>query len=143
MPRPLSKNLLKIRLINSTIFYLVVALIGVLGACATNNNAIADNGIVCQFDPSLNPPNPLGNRAFITVSEIDGNTHFVLEQFPERLGSDVAATIELKRTLIFYDLGISAARTMLREQNQLYNELVGYEDPDGYSPYDELMKCDL
>ena len=80
----------------------------------------------CEFDPDLGVPNPLGMRAYITITEEDGNTIFVFDQFPSNIGDgQVPATIAASRLLTFYDTDLDTARQLMLDNPRYYTELVG------------------
>lgn len=102
----------------------------------------ADAGLRCQFDPTLGMPNPMGMRAYITITEGNGDTTVEFEQFPSLVGrGEVPATLATKRVMTFYGLGLIATRQLLLDQPQYYSELLGYSDPEGFGPINELLTC--
>jgi hypothetical protein len=54
---------------------------------------------------------------------------------------DKPITVEIKRTMIFYDTEIEEARAALRANSNYYSELVGYPDSEGFTPVDEVLEC--
>jgi len=117
------------------------------GAVVTS--VLTEESIKCAFDPDNGKPNPLGNRAFITVSQLGDDTHFRYEQFASvvllegdtEIQSKQAVTVESQRTLIFHNTGIEMARELVRIHNEYYYELIGFIDTAGFSSYDEAMSC--
>lgn len=96
----------------------------------------------CQFDPELGVPNPLGMRSYITVTEENGNTSFLFEQFPSNLNSpDVAATVASSRVLTFYETELDEARRLMLQNPGFYTELVGYPNEEGFAPIDAVLIC--
>lgn len=96
----------------------------------------------CQFDPDLGVPNPLGMRSYLTISEEDGNTTFVFEQFPSNIGNgQVPATIASQRFLTFYETDLASARQLMLQNSEFYSELVGYPDPEGFAPVNATLTC--
>ena len=95
----------------------------------------------CAYDPNSGKPNPLGMRAFITLTEQAGNTIVVFEQFPSPVGNAQNVTIANRRELIFYGRNINQARQLLLQNKEYYSELVGYEDPEGFQPINEVLTC--
>jgi len=75
----------------------------------------------CAYDPQSGQPNPLGMRTFITVTETQGNTDFVYQQFPQTIAAQ--------------------SPRLMRENNDFYSALIGYSDPEGFSAYDKAMVC--
>lgn len=97
---------------------------------------------LCAYDPDLGP-NPLGMRAYITLSEADGNTTVTFDQFPSPVGNDAnqPVTLASTRELTFYDLDLDATRELLLSNPDYYTELVNYPDPDGFGPVNAVMSC--
>lgn len=96
----------------------------------------------CEFDPDLGVPNPLGMRAYITITEEDGNTIFVFDQFPSNIGDgQVPATIAASRLLTFYDTDLDTARQLMLDNPRYYTELVGYAAPEGFAPVSNVLTC--
>ena len=96
-------------------------------------------GITCQFDPESGKPNPLGMRAYITITEKEGNTYVVFEQFPSNVADKI--TIANKREMILSETPLDTARVILLQNPDYYSELVGYEDPEGFAPVNEVLTC--
>jgi hypothetical protein len=116
--------------------------LGLVSCVALPTEAQAEPTRTCQFDPELGLPNPLGMRAYITVSEEDGNTSFLFEQFPSNLNSpDVAATVASSRTVTFYETGLDEARQLMLENPEFYAELVGYPDEEGFALTNAVLVC--
>ncbi len=96
----------------------------------------------CHFDPDLGKPNPLGMRSYISITEEDGNTTFLFEQFPSPVGDDpVPVTIASNRMLTFYETDVDQARQLMLSNPDYYSELVGYPDPEGFGPMNEVLTC--
>ena len=93
----------------------------------------------CQYDPNIGKPNPLGMRAFITLTESDGNTAAIFEQFPSPVGDKI--TIANRREMVFYGRKVNEARQLLLRNPQYYSELVGYQDPEGFAPVNAVLAC--
>jgi hypothetical protein len=107
-----------------------------------STTAKAEPTQTCQFDPDLGQPNPLGMRAFVTITEEDGNTAFLFEQFPSNAGDgEVPVTIASNRILTFYETGLDDARQLMLQNPSYYSELVGYSDPEGFSPVNAVLSC--
>ena len=102
----------------------------------------ADTGIRCQFDPTLGLPNPLGMRAYITLTEAAGDTTLEFEQLPSLVGGgEVPATLAVKRVMTVYGLGLTATRQLLLDHPQYYSELLGYDNAEGFGPINDLLTC--
>ena len=103
---------------------------------------------VCSYNPD-GAPNPLGMRAFITVSEVEGDSIFVYEQLPSPVpGSsptDSPATIARERTLVLADTAIAEARERVVNDSAYYAQLVGSTveelDEDGFSQVNDTLTC--
>jgi hypothetical protein len=99
----------------------------------------------CAFDPSLGKPNPLGMRSFISITEAGGNTTFVYEQFPSPVsvtgGSGAPVTIAQRRTMIFYNTPVAAARQQMLSVPTYYTTLLGSAAPDGFAPVNAVLTC--
>lgn len=97
----------------------------------------------CQFDPDLGEPNPLGMRSYISITEEDGNTTFLFEQFPSPVGDDnpIPVTIASNRMLTFYGTDIDEARRLMLNHPIYYSELVGYADPEGFGRVNAVLTC--
>ncbi len=114
----------------------------------------------CTYSPLSGEPNPLGQRAFVTVTEVAGTSVFRYEQFsavssaPQSFDlrqydsrdypsvADVAAT----RSITFYDTPLQSARRQLANNPSQYAELLGRElnDPvvlQGFGSVDRLLAC--
>lgn len=100
---------------------------------------------VCAFDPTRGLPNPLGMRAYITITEAEGNTTFLFEQFPVVVSHDdqveVEATLALTRQLVFYGTALEQARQIMLRHPGYYAELVGYSDGEGFAPLNRVLTC--
>ncbi len=113
-----------------------------LSLLALSPSARAEPTRTCQFNPDLGVPNPLGMRAYITITQEDGNTSFLYEQFPANiLSAQVPATIATNRLLTFYKTGLEAARLLMLQNPDFYTELVGYPDPEGFAPVNAVLTC--
>lgn len=94
----------------------------------------------CSYDHNLGKPNPLGMRAYITLTENSGDTTAIFEQFPSNLGID-RVTIANRREMVFYGRNVTQARQLLLQKPQYYSELVGYEDSEGFAPVNAVLTC--
>lgn len=112
-------------------------------ALLLGQTALAAPTPTCAYDPSSGSPNPLGMRSYITVTETDGNTAFVFEQFPSTVGSGDPSpvTIASSRTLTMYGVRVEQARELLLQKPEYYAELVGYEDSEGFAPVNATLIC--
>ncbi|MEM9092105.1 MAG: hypothetical protein AAGC93_25640 [Cyanobacteria bacterium P01_F01_bin.53] len=105
---------------------------------------------VCTFDPNGGVANPLGMRAFVTVSEVEGNSVFLYEQFPSFVTAegdtgrqaDVAST----RTLTLYNTPINEARQLVVDNAEYYGALMDISPDevtaeDGFGPINDTLVC--
>jgi hypothetical protein len=99
----------------------------------------ASDANTCRYNPELGQPNPLGFRAYISLVEEEGNTRVIFEQLPSNLADKI--TIASQRELTFYGTPIETARIILLQNPEYYNELVGYEAPEGFAPVNEVLSC--
>ncbi len=121
-----------------------------MGMSVAESRIVSITTLQCTYNPNSGQPNPLGQRAFITVTQDNSDTYFTFRQFPgliqlpettEQDSKARAVTLEIERTLVFYDTSIEHARELMRVHNDYYYELIGYEDKAGFSSYDEAMAC--
>jgi hypothetical protein len=105
---------------------------------------------VCSYNSNGGVPNPLGMRAYITVSEIAGNSVFVYEQFPSPVAAATAtpaqpATIANRRTLTLMSTPIADARQRVVAQPAYYAELLGTSveslQGEGFSKVNDTLLC--
>jgi hypothetical protein len=100
--------------------------------------------VLCTFNPALGKPNPLGMRAFVTAAEmINGDTTFKYEQFPAPVpgSGNPPMTLAQQRELTFYKTKIDAARQLLLDNPKYYQELLGFQDPDGFAAMNAVLVC--
>ncbi|HIK46550.1 MAG TPA: hypothetical protein IGR64_16990 [Leptolyngbyaceae cyanobacterium M65_K2018_010] len=104
--------------------------------------SVAQAQDVCTYNPDLGP-NPLGMRAFITLTETTAGTTVLFEQLPTLVGgaAEQPVTLTIYREMIFYGLGVQATREFLAAHADYYQELVGYPDPEGFGPVDAVLSC--
>ena len=104
--------------------------------------AQAESTRTCHFDPELGKPNPLGMRSYVSITEAEGNTTFLFEQFASRIGDgSVPVTLETNRMLTFYETDVDQARQLMLQNPDYYSELVGYDDPEGFAPMNAVLTC--
>ncbi|MFP4101239.1 hypothetical protein [Coleofasciculus sp.] len=115
----------------------VVALVFVIFplSCAASSSSR-----VCQYNPESGKPNPLGMRAYITLTEDEGSTIVTYEQFPSTVDENI--TLTTKRELTFHDTPLDTARVILLQNKNYYSELVGYDDPEGFAPVNQVLICE-
>jgi len=102
--------------------------------------AASSSSRVCQYNPESGKPNPLGMRSYITITEDEGSTIVTYEQFPSNVDENV--TLTTKRELTFHDTPLDTARVILLQNKNYYSELVGYDDPEGFAPVNEVLTCE-
>ncbi|MGC1309143.1 MAG: hypothetical protein WA885_18100 [Phormidesmis sp.] len=105
---------------------------------------------VCAYNPQGGVPNPLGQRSFVTVSEVDGDSVFLYESFSTPVSSptDAArqADIVIARTLTVYNTPLAEARQLLVNEPTYYAELLGIDPADasgdnGFGPVNDTLAC--
>ncbi|HEY9641434.1 MAG TPA: hypothetical protein V6C57_13185 [Coleofasciculaceae cyanobacterium] len=127
--------------------FLSLAGLCVVSLVLLSKTTLAEPSRTCQYNPDSGVPNPLGMRAYITVTEEKGDTTFLFEQFPSpvasssRSNSTEQVTIASSRALTFYGVGIDRARTLMLQNPKYYAELVGYDDPEGFAPVNAVLAC--
>ncbi|MEM9978585.1 MAG: hypothetical protein AAF808_13245 [Cyanobacteria bacterium P01_D01_bin.2] len=121
----------------------LAALIFATGYGAVNHSLQAQPSptIVCSYDPSTGIPNPLGMRTFITLTETGGTTEVVYQQLGTFVPGPVEAIFTSERALIFPNRSIDMARQLLLTDASYYQELVGFDEPDGFAPIDDTLIC--
>ena len=122
---------------------LLTAVAAITGEGAINQPLQAQTSptIICRYDPSTGAPNPLGMRSFITLIETDGTTEVVDEQLGSLVPGPVEAVLTTERTLIFPNRPIDSVRQLLLSENNYYQELVGFDDPDGFAAVNTTRIC--
>ncbi len=96
---------------------------------------------ICQYDPTLGVPNPLGMRNYLTITEEDGDTTFVFEQFPAEIGDDeISVTFAATHRMTFYETGVEEARSLMLQHPYYYSNLTGYQDP-GFDLVNAVITC--
>ncbi|MDV3350761.1 hypothetical protein QGP82_18780 [Leptothoe sp. LEGE 181152] len=115
----------------------------VIGKDAINQPLQAQPGpiIVCSYDPSTGAPNPLGMRTFITLREAEGTTEVSYEQLGTFVPGPVEAVLTSERTLVFPNQSIDRVRQLLLTNDTYYQELVGFDDPEGFAPVNSTLIC--
>lgn len=105
---------------------------------------------VCTFDPNGTASNPLGMRAFVTVSEVEGNSVFLYEQFPSFVTAegdpDRRADVSSTRTITLYDTPITEARQLVVNNAEYYGALMDISPDEvtaenGFGPINETLAC--
>lgn len=105
---------------------------------------------ICAFDPAQGTPNPLGMRAFITASEVEGDSVFRYEQFASVVADSEnpgrPADITNQRTLTLYDTPLAEARQLLIDSPAYYAELLGLGSveelgDDSFSAVNDTLSC--
>ncbi|MEL6248326.1 MAG: hypothetical protein AAFR15_09970 [Cyanobacteria bacterium J06627_15] len=118
-----------------------VAVLGV--AIATPAQTFETPAVVCSYNPDSERPNPLGMRAFVQLRQYADRTTVTYEQFPATVSgpAEIPATIELVRTLTFYNVDTDTARQLLLSESTYYEELLGESAPEGFGPVDQVLVC--
>lgn len=97
----------------------------------------------CQIQPREGQPSPLAMRALFTLeSTRDGSVTAVYTNLPTPVGADQPpVTIEQTRKLVFYKTTIPAVRQRMLKNRALFNELIGFDEPTGFKPFNDLLVC--
>jgi hypothetical protein len=97
----------------------------------------------CAYDPSSGVPNPFGMRAYLRITGDASNAVATYDIFPSMESFDnVKATIEERRQLRVYNVGVSGARRYLATHPQVYHDLIGYDHPSmSYPEFDKHLTC--
>jgi hypothetical protein len=98
----------------------------------------------CFYDPHSPAPNPFGMRAYLTIAGDSHGAVATYDMLPSNESGDpkVQATLEERRTLKFYDLGLAAARRYLAANAAVYHDLIGDEHPVmPYPEFDKHLRC--
>jgi hypothetical protein len=115
-----------------------------LAAPSFAQSAPSSNGeITCAYDPSIGRPNPLGMRSFVSILAKGDTVTFKYEQFPSPVSvrPEQRATIAQTRQLTFYQTNLEKARTLMLTTPKYFDELVGYSDPYGFKPINDVLVC--
>jgi len=107
-------------------------------------------GTVCQYDPDSGFPNALGMRSYITITEADGNTTFVLDRFAAPLANpenaDQQADVTEERSLTLYNIGLDDARQLMIDQPFYYAELLEVDGESltlDFTEVDKTLACEV
>ena len=96
---------------------------------------------ICQYDPTLGVPNPLGMRNYLTITEEDGDTTFEFEQFPAEIGQDeISVTFAAIHRMTFNETGVEETRSLMLQHPYYYYNLTGYQDP-GFDLVNAVLTC--
>ena len=105
---------------------------------------------LCRYDPNSGVPNVFGMRTYVTLTESEGNTNFLLEQFPAFVpnpeNAEQRADISETRSLTLYDISIADARQLMIDQPVYYAALLDIDvaelaDGDGFAAVDATLGC--
>lgn len=98
----------------------------------------------CQYNPAkTTKPNPLGMRTFVSLSFRSGDVTATFEQFPALISTDpTPATRSLTRSLFLPGRSLESARQVLLQRKDLWQELVGYKDSEGFGRVNEVLFCE-
>jgi len=122
--------------------FLSLAVFSVLSLLLFSQSTSAAPSQTCGYDVHSSLPNPLGMRAYITLTEEKGDTTVLFEQFPSPVGEGhVPVTIASSRTLTFYGVKVDRVRALMLQDPRYYTELVGYKDPEGFAPVNAVLVC--
>ena len=98
----------------------------------------------CFYDPNSSTPNPFGMRAYLSIVGDERSAAATYDVFPSNESSDpnVKATLEERRELKFYNLGLAAARRYLAKHPEVYHDLIDDEHPlMTYPQFDRHLSC--
>lgn len=96
----------------------------------------------CSYDPASGKSNPLGDRAAITINEINGDTTFTYQEIPSR--SDRGPSVVVvspKREITLENTSLEAAKQILLENPEYYNDLIGYPSANGFATVNSSLTC--
>ncbi|MEO1790847.1 MAG: hypothetical protein AAFR25_01315 [Cyanobacteria bacterium J06629_19] len=105
---------------------------------------------LCRYDPNSGVPNVFGMRTYITLTESDGNTNFLLEQFPAFVSNpenvEQRADVSETRSLTLYDIPIAEARQLMINQPYFYAALLDTDVAEvetglGFEAVDATLGC--
>ncbi|MGP6158896.1 MAG: hypothetical protein ACLPYS_15550 [Vulcanimicrobiaceae bacterium] len=99
---------------------------------------------VCVYDPNSATPNPFGMRAYLSFAGDERSAVATYDVFPSNEPYDlkVQATLEERRRLKFYNLGLSGARRYLAAHPEAYHDVIGDEHPEmSYPEFDKHLSC--
>lgn len=104
---------------------------------------------ICTYDASSGAPNPLGDRASLTVRGAGGNTEFIYERLPAIVSSNRSskrADVDNQRTLTLYETTVDEARQLLADDSTYYAVLLGLAPDDpfvdrGFGLIDQTLVC--
>ena len=122
--------------------FLSLAALSVVSLLMLSQVTAAAPSRTCSYDPNSGVPNPLGMRAYVTLTEEKEETTVLFEQFPSPVGGgQVPVTIASSRRLTFYGMKVDRVRALMLQDPHYYTELVGYEDPEGFAPVNAVLVC--
>jgi hypothetical protein len=97
----------------------------------------------CQIQPRAGQPSPLAMRALFTLESNSGGTvTATYTNLPTPVGvAPPPVTIEQTRKLVFYKTTIPAVRQRMLRERALFTELLGFDEPGGFKPFNDLLVC--
>ncbi|MEO1394056.1 MAG: hypothetical protein AAFV90_14205 [Cyanobacteria bacterium J06634_5] len=104
---------------------------------------------LCSYDPNSGTPNPFGMRAFVSISEVEGNSVFRYEQFPSFVTAEAEpqrqADIASESTLTMYQTPIAEARQLMVDNPEYYAALLDVAESDlgdrSFAEVNDLLAC--
>ncbi len=112
--------------------------VGVMGVAQASNLPTQS----CSYDPASGKSNPLGDRAAITINEINGDTTFTYQEIPSRSNRGPSVVVvSPKREITLENTGLDAAKRVLLENPEFYNDLIGYPSASGFSTVNNSLSC--
>lgn len=96
----------------------------------------------CAYDPASGKPNPLGDRAALTIEETGGNTVFTYQEVPSRVNRGPSVVVVApKREITLENTSLEAAKQILLNNPAFYNDLIGYESATGFGVVSASLSC--
>lgn len=158
MVNNLKTSLLKTSLLKTSLLSAAVLSPLAIGAhgspsWAQTTDASSELITLCRYDPNSGIPNVFGMRTYITLTEVEGNTNFLLEKFPAIVANPEAtepavqnqpADVSSTRSLTLYNLPIDEARQFMIDEPYYYATLldVAVSDiGDGFAAVDATLGC--
>ncbi len=111
---------------------------GIMGVAQASNVPTQS----CSFDPASGKSNPLGDRAAITINEINGDTTFTYQEIPSRSNRGPSVVVvSPKREITLENTSLESAKRLLLENPEYYNDLIGYPSANGFATVNNSLSC--
>jgi len=116
-----------------------MGLIGAWSGAAQASNLPTQS---CSYDPASGRTNPLGDRAALTINEINGDTTFTYQEIPSRANRGPSVVVVApKREITLENTSLERAKEVLLENPEFYNDLIGYPSANGFSAVNRSLSC--